>query len=125
MSKTPAYASLADEILALDDTETELVTVPQWKNKKILCKSLTGKQRATIQKMLRFSREGDVKGTEATSADIVIMGAYDPETDQRVFNQTHREALLEHNSAPLELLGGVINRLSGITPQSAREAEKN
>ena len=117
--------SLADEILALDDTESELVTVPQWNNKKILCKSLTGKQRASLQRMLRFSRDGEFQDTDATTADVIIMGAYDPETGNKIFNSTHRDGLLEHNSAPLELIGGVINRLSGITPRAAKDAEKN
>jgi len=114
---------LSDEILDFEDERTELVTVPEWGGKKVLCKNMTGADRAILSNMLDIdARTNKVKST-STSADIVILGAYNPETGERIFSPTQKERLLAKNSSALERLATVINRLSGIGEEE--KIEKN
>lgn len=122
--ETKIAKNLADEILSLKDERSEIVAVPMWNDIKILCKNLSGADRAKLAGLVTF----DTKGTminRSTSADVVILGAYNPDTGQRVFTPEMRTALLEKNSAALEFLAEKINELSGITSRSAEAAEKN
>jgi hypothetical protein len=118
-------SNLAEEILNINDERTELVTVPEWNNMKILCKNLSGAERAVLSGMLEVDSKTNKVKTKSTSADIVIFGAYDPATGNHIFTQAHKAALLAKNSAPLERLTVVIQKLSGITLEGADEAEKN
>jgi hypothetical protein len=125
IGKNVPRLTLAEEILNMDDSESEIVVVPQWKNKKILCKNMTGAERARLAKLVTFDANG-VMDNESTSADVVMAGSYDPDNpNEKIFSGSQREFLLNKNSAALELLGGVINRLSGISRDSQKKAEKN
>jgi hypothetical protein len=61
--------------------------------------------------------------SSSTSADIVILGCYDPETGMRLFEPVHKTRLLQKNSAALERLAATINRLSGIGVESEEKIE--
>jgi hypothetical protein len=116
---------MAEEILNMNDERTELVKVPEWNNMEILCKNLTGADRAQLASMLKMDAETNQVTTKSNSADVVVLGAYNPETGDRIFTQSQKVALLMKNNAPLERLASVIQRLSGLTKEKADEAEKN
>jgi hypothetical protein len=116
----PTKQNLAEEILNLDDERSELVKVPEWNNKEILCKNMTGADRAVLGDMLEIDGETNKVHSTSTTADIVFLGAYNPETGERLFKKAQMERLLLKNSAPLERLAKVINRLSGL----GRDADK-
>lgn len=117
--------SLREEILNAQDLRQELVDVSEWgwaksTGGKVLAKSVTGRQRAHVADSIG-------KGADINAIDLVIMGTYNPDDPvEKIFYETDRDALLdEHNSAPFEKIGEAINRLSGISAQSATEIEKN
>jgi hypothetical protein len=120
-----AKMSLSEEILNMNDETTELVKVPEWGNKEILCKNLSGADRAVLSSMLEVDAQTNKVKTTSTSADIVILGAYDPENGSRIFAKSQKALLLGKNSAPLERLAAVIQRLSGLTQEGLDNAEKN
>ena len=117
--------SMAEEILNINDERTEIVIVPEWNNKKILCKNLSGADRAVLSSMLEVDGKTNKVKTNSTTADIVILGAHNPDTGDRIFVPSQKAALLMKNSAPLERLATVIQKLSGLNPEGVDEAEKN
>lgn len=120
-----ATRNLAEEILNINDERTELVTVPEWNNIKILCKNLSGADRAVLSGMLEVDGKTNKVKTKSTTADIVILGAYNPDTGDRVFSQSQKAGLLMKNSKPLERLATVIQKLSGLDQDGVDDAEKN
>jgi hypothetical protein len=125
MVDKPIQMSMADKILNMNDDRTEIVTVPEWDNMKVLCKNISGSDRAILARMLIVDSNTNKVTTKSTSADIVVMGAYNPETGDRIFSESQKIALLAKNSAPLERLAVVIQKLSGLSSESVEEAEKN
>ena len=116
---------MAEEILNINDERTEIVIVPEWNNMKILCKNLSGADRAVLSSMLEVDGKTNKVKTKSTTADIVILGAYNPETGDKIFTQAHKSGLLMKNSAPLELLATTIQNLSGLNLDAVADAEKN
>lgn len=117
MSEKPEHKlkkKLSDRILDFDDEQTEIVTIPEWGNAKVLCKNMTGSERATVGAMIEIDGKTKKIKTKATSADFVIMGCYDPETGEKLFSPVAKERLLRKNSAALERLASVVQRLSGM-----------
>ena len=116
--------SLRDRILNAKDTREEIVDVSEWGWGKVLARNLTGLERAILSKLSTFSVNGKMTSKQ-TAADTVILGSYDPATGEKLFTETDRNALLTHNSAPLDKIAGVINELSGLSIESEDEAAKN
>jgi hypothetical protein len=123
--------SLREEILNAQDMRQKTVDVSEWgwaksTGGKVLAKSLTALERATLSQMSKFNVDGEVI-SEQTAVDTVILGTYDPNnSDEKLFKLNDREALLEnHNSAPFERIASVINDLSGISRESQKKIEKN
>lgn len=116
---------LADEILEFDDERTELVTVPEWGNKKVLCKNMTGADRALLNKFVKIDSRSKQVTSESTAVDIVLLGAYNPETGEKLFKNpvVQKTQLLKKNMAAIDRLAEVINKLSGIG--EGEEIEKN
>jgi hypothetical protein len=113
---------LRDRILNANDTREEIVDVSEWGWGNVLCRNLTGLERAALSKLSTFRVNG-MMTSKQTAADTVILGAYDPDTKEKLFRETDREALLLHNAAPLDKLAGVINELSGMAIESEDEAK--
>jgi hypothetical protein len=123
-TKVAAATSLRDQILNANDVRSELVDVSKWGWGTVECRNLTGLERAALSKLSTFRVDGKMTSKQ-TAADTVILGTYDPTTGNKLFKETDRERLLNHNAAPLDKLAGVINELSGMTVESEDESEKN
>jgi len=123
-TKVDSAMSLRDRILNAKDTREEIVDVSEWGWGKVLARNLTGLERAILSKLSTFSVNGKMTSKQ-TAADTVILGSYDPATGEKLFTETDRNALLTHNSAPLDKIAGVINELSGLSIESEDEAAKN
>lgn len=116
---------MAEQILNLNDERTKIIVVPEWNDMKILCKNLTGADRAIISKMLTVDGDTNEIKTDSTTADLVLLGAYNPDTGDRIFAQSQRSMLLAKNSKALELIATTIQELSGLSKKSRKDAEKN
>jgi len=116
-------SNLSAKIFAADDIESELVEVPQW-GVSVLVKSLTAKARAV---MIDNAMAGSTNGQfniQQILPDLVVQCTYDPETGERVFFDTDRDAVMAKSSGPIELLANVAMKLSGMTDDAVAEAGK-
>ena len=123
-TKVDSAMSLRDRILNAKDTREEIVDVSEWGWGNVLCRNLTGLERAALSKLATFRVDGKMTSKQ-TAVDTVILGAYDPETRDKLFQETDRDALLKHNTAPVDRLATVINDLSGLSMSSEDEIVKN
>ena len=114
-------SSLSEAIFAVDDIETELVEVPQWKV-TVLVKSMNARDRA---KMIGKSvADNGTFKLEEVLPDLVIHCTYDPETGEQIFLPSDRDALMAKSAAAIELLATVAMKLSGMDENSVDEAGK-
>lgn len=115
--------TLRDEILSLDDLESRIVTIPAWKNKKILVQSLTGSER---NRMFRLAVDRNNKLDEdKLYALLIIFSSRDPKTNELIFKPEDAKALVTKNTAAIELLAKTAIELSGLGEGEIRKAEKN
>ena len=114
-------SNLSAKIFAATDIESELVEVEQW-GVTLLVKSMTAKDRAM---MISGSVEANGEfRLEEILPDLVIACSYDPDTDERVFLPSDRDALMEKSAAPIEKIATVAMRLSGLDENAVDEAGK-
>jgi len=118
-----APMALRDRILNANDTREEIVDVREWGWGSVLCRNLTGLERAALSKLATFRVSGQMTSKQ-TAVDTVILGAYDPDTKQKLFKETDRDLLLTHNTAPVDKLATVINELSGLGMESEDDIKK-
>ena len=115
-------STLSKKILAAKDIESELVKVPQW-DVTVLVKSMTAKDRSA---MITNALEEDGNfNLQQVLPDLVLLCTFDPETGERVFQDSDREALVAKSAAPIELIATVAMRLSGMSEGSVDEAGKD
>lgn len=89
----------------------ELVDVPEW-GVKVLCKALYAEARIKIQD-LAYDPQTDRVNYAPYVHLLVLYGAYNPSTGNRVFNETHTEMLQDPRHAGAVMrLAAVILRLS-------------
>ena len=111
--------SQRDKILNADDIAEEVVDVPEW-DVKILLRAMNGQQQVRYAETVR----GDNKGF--MYADILMVTAYDPETDELIFDPADREALSLKSGGVLNRLGLKVLTLSGDDVEAAvEELEEN
>ena len=115
--------ALRDRILNATDTREEIVDVSAWGWGSVLCRNLTGLERAALSKLATFRVSGQMTSKQ-TAVDTVILGAYDPDTKQKLFKETDRDLLLTHNTAPVDKIATVINELSGLGMESEDDIKK-
>jgi hypothetical protein len=107
-------------ILEVEDIESELAEVSQW-GVKVLMKGMTGKERA---KFLRGVTDKDGQANfERFYPDLIIATAYDPDSEEKLFDIADRDALNSKSGAALETLARVAMRLSGLERGQVEEIE--
>ena len=114
-------SNLSAQIFAADDIESELVEVPQW-GVTVLVKSMTARDRARM--ITTGVSDSGVFRLEEILPDLVIASTYDPETGERVFEESDRDALMSKSAAPIEQIATVAMRLSGLEEDATDEAGK-
>lgn len=115
-------SNLSALIFAADDIESELVEVSQW-GVTVLVKSMTARDRARM--ITTGVSDSGVFRLENILPDLVIASTYDPETGERVFEDSDRDALMAKSAAPIEQIATVAMRLSGLEEDAADEAGKD
>lgn len=114
--------SLRDHILQCDDVQKEIVEIPQW-NTKI---SIHGMSGAARTQMIQNAADNDgVMNFAKMMPDIVIMCTFDPDTDEQVFDESDREALMLKSGAALDLIVNTAMRISGLLEGAVDKAGKD
>lgn len=114
--------SLRDQILQCDDVQKEIIDVPQW-NTKIAVHGMSGAART---QMIQNAADNDgVMNFAKMMPDIVIMCTFDPDTDEQVFNESDREALMLKSGAALDLIVNTAMRISGLLEGAVDKAGKD
>jgi len=105
-------SSLSEQIFAADDIESKVVEVKQW-GVSLVVKSMTARDRS---KMLASAAEnGGNIDLSNVLPEIVILCTYDPETGEKVFSDSDRDALLAKSAAAIEQIATVAMELSGLS----------
>jgi len=114
--------SIRDIIKSALDVKKEIVKCPEW-GVEIEVRTMTGRQRAIL---LRSSVDDkDQFMQEKFQTGIVIACCFDPETEEKIFQITDEEWLLEKSAGPVERLARKAMDLSGLTENALLETEKN
>ena len=114
--------SLREKILNTEDIQEQVVDVPKW-GVKILVKELNGRQRDKIMQSAVDSK-GNIN-FEKMHSEAIIAACYDPETKEKLFEETDRDQLMEKSSAAIDTIYNVIAEMSGLTKKSEEVIEKN
>lgn len=115
-----ADKTLRERILASNDIQSELVEVPEW-GVIVEVRSMIAADRARI--MEKAQADGTVGGG-AVYFDTVLLTVFDPDTGERLFSESDRDALSGKNAAALDRLAMVGLRLSGMTEEAQDNAKK-
>lgn len=114
--------SLRDRILQTNDVQREIVAVPQW-GVSVAVHGMSGAARTA---MIQNAADNDgVMNFSRMMPDIVIMCTYDPETDEQVFSEADRDALMLKSGAALDLIVNTALRISGLLDGAVDAAGKD
>jgi hypothetical protein len=116
-------SSLSQAIFAVNDITSETVEVPQW-GVTVLVKSMTALDRAKMIGNAVESAGGQLNLQEVLP-DMVILCTFDPETGERVFLDSDRDALMAKSAGAIETIATVAMRLSGLTETAVDELGKD
>lgn len=115
--------NLRDKIFAAKDIPSENLHVPEWEVDLVI-KGMTAGERVTL-----MQNAYDVKTEQVNMSkvypDVVVSCSYDPETDEPVFTNADKEALMNKSSAAIEKIADVGLRLSGIGKDQQDAAGKD
>lgn len=114
--------SLKEKIKAAQDIKKEVVKVPVW-DVEVEVRTMSGKQRSEL--LSTCMDENGKLQQDVFQVGTIIASCYDPETGNKLFTADDADWLMDKASGPIELLAGKAMRLSGLTRDSAEQAEKN
>ena len=116
--------SLRDRIRAADDTEAELVTIPEWDAVELRVVSMSAGQRATVFEALQ-KNDGNIPLTLFWETALLHC-VQDPATMAPVFEPSDKSWLMEEKSAEvIQRICDVCLRISGMTDDANDEAGKD
>lgn len=111
-----------DEILGLDDIKTVPVTVPEWNNKVVLIKGMTGAERDAFEAANRDSNgQQKLSNVRARFLVRVIVN----ENGTRIFGDQDAAALGKKSSDALNRLWEAANDANGTSDAVQEETEGN
>lgn len=117
--------SILDAILAADDLPHEDVIVPEWDNRKIRIRTLTGAERDawefSIVKIRGNRREIDPDNIRAR---LLVLCMVDPDTGLNVANAEHAAAIGAKSSNVIGKLYDIAARLNGLSAGAVDELGK-
>ncbi len=115
-------SKLRDKILNAKDRTQERLYIPEW-DAEIEVWSLTGEERALLmQSSIKASGTVNLVNMYGMMA---VLSTHDPEDGSLVFEDTDRGAVMQKNGAIIERIAQISMRLSGLTDEALKEAEKN
>lgn len=114
--------SLRDKILNADDITSEIIDIPAWEV-QVEVRSMDGRSRTRLLKMASDA-EGNID-MEVVYPEMILLCAFDPETGERIFKESDRDAVLSKSAGPVELLALAAMRVSGMSSDAMDEAGKD
>jgi hypothetical protein len=123
MAETTYMDDIANEILALDDIPETVLTVIDWK-RDVLVRGGDAEERYRLEKLLA-AKSKDQQGMKTLYADLTVLAARDPETGNRIFRSSHRDALLAKSGRACSQIAREYLKLTGFLEEEIKEAEKN
>jgi len=115
--------SLKDDILAIDDLDSKIITVEKWGNKKIMIQSITAEQRYKLLDKC-IDDKGNVDLTKL-NVYTVIACACDPETGKQIFDYADYGKLKNKNAGAIDKIVNAANKINGLGEIQIKESEKN
>jgi hypothetical protein len=115
--------SLRDKIMAASDIPTETVTVPEW-GVEVLVKGMSAGERIRLMQNA-FDQQTQQVNMSIVYPDVLVACTFDPETDDPVFTEQDKTAILSKSSAAVERVANVGLKLSGIGKDEQDEAGKS
>lgn len=115
-----------DEILAVEDIQTEKVDVPEWGG-HVFVRGLTGTQRDAYQQSIVTTRGRDtqVNFRNATSKLVVLSVVHSEVSGRRLFTDADVKLLARKSAAALQRVFNVATRLSGLEREDIEEMAEN
>ena len=105
--------NLRDQILLFEDTDAEIVEVPQWGGLKIEMRSPTaGERMRSVRDSIGDDGEADITQMQGT---MIALCAFDPDTGEKLFTVDDVDALNAKAAGPINDLFVVAQRLSGLS----------
>ena len=119
-------SKLRDKILNAKDQRKEKVYIDEW-DAEIEVRSMTGKERADLLRkcMIRDDKGEREVDFEKLTVHAIIACCYDPETGEKLFEETDRDMLNTKNAGALEKLSETAFKLSGLGDKAKEKARKN
>lgn len=114
--------SLRDQILAKEDIKAEVISVPEW-DCEVKIRSMSASERTKVQQAAANQKNGTVD-LGLLFTETVLLTVLDPETDEKVFVESDREALFKKNGAVIERLATAALNLSGLSDKGVDESGK-
>lgn len=118
--------SLRDEIFAKDDLPLESVKCPEWTDKPLFVRAMTGKQRAKVENLIN-SRKSDDHSIKDTSGlrELLVCYSLCDETGTRIFQDGDEKVLCDKSGAVLDRIATLAMTFNKITEADIQEEEKN
>lgn len=119
---------LRDKILGAEDTQYEMVDVPEW-DTTIAVRGMTGEERDAMELDLvggkPVTNRKQIKRPKNVRALLVVRTACDPETKERIFHDKDADALGQKSGKAIDRLFSVAQELSGMSDDDVEKLEKN
>ncbi|WAZ20163.1 phage tail assembly chaperone [Streptomyces cinnabarinus] len=122
----------ADDILDCDDVVIEPVTVPEWGDRTVLVRGLSGEERdaweASIRKIrpsLSKKGEQEIVLDQANARAKLLVKCIVKQDGARVFTDQQAPALGRKNGKSIDRLYDVATRLSGLSDDEEEAIEGN
>lgn len=115
--------NLRNTILEAKDIPSERMHVKEW-GVDLLIKGMSAGERITLMQNAYDQRTQQVN-MAAVYPDVVVSCVHDPDTDEPVFTEADKDALMGKSSAAIEEIAAVGLRLSGIGQDEEEAAGKD
>ena len=116
-------SNIRESILEAKDIDSEVVTVPEWGDVVIELRGMTAGERANISEK-SVTESGGLNVTLFWPT-LLVNTCYDPDTGERVFEESDIEVLLGKAATVVERLATDAMRLSGMSSDSESQAGKD
>lgn len=114
--------NIRQKVLNAKDIRSEQVTVPEWDGVTVEVRGMTLADRLEFYERVA---DGDTINRRLFLPELVISSCFDPETGQKVFEPADRDMLTSKAASALQRITDVASRLSGLSEEDVKDAEKD